>query len=78
MEQSRIISESKEGKIPSELEQELPEIASIIKKMLAVNPSERPCLDAITQCLKLPIELSTELSGALHTKGENSNQWRKK
>jgi serine/threonine protein kinase len=78
MEQSRIIVESKEGKIPLELEQELPEIAYIIKRMLSIDPADRPSLDGISHGLKLPIELYTELSGALFTKKENSPSWRKK
>jgi len=78
MEQSRIINESKEGKIPTELELELPEISIIIKKMLAINPNDRPSLDFISQGLKLPLDMYTELSGGLYTKKENSGSWRKK
>jgi len=78
MEQARIINESKEGKIPKELEQELPEISTVIKRMLSINPNDRPTLEYISQSLKLPMEMSTELSGGLYTKRENSASWRKK
>jgi len=78
MEQSRIIHESKEGKIPNDLEHELPEVALIIKKMLSINPGDRPSLESISQGLKLPLEMCTELSGVLYTKKENSGSWRKK
>ena len=78
MEQARIINESKEGKIPKELEQELPEISAVIKRMLSINPNDRPTLEYISQSLKLPMEMNTELSGGLYTKRENSASWRKK
>ena len=78
MEQARLINESKEGRIPADLENELPDIAKIIKKMLSINPAERPTLDTISQSLKLPLELSTDLAGLLYAKKENSAAWRKK
>jgi len=78
MEQARIINESKEGKIPKDLEQELPEISAVIKRMLSINPNDRPTLEFISQSLKLPMEMNTELSGGLYTKRENSASWRKK
>jgi len=78
MEQSSTIKESKEGKLPKELEQELPEIAVIIKTMLSINPNDRPSLEMVIKTLKLPIEMYTELAGELFTKKENSRLWRKK
>jgi len=78
MEQSQLINESKEGKIPAQMEKELPDISKIIKRMLSVNPAERPSLDVISRSLKLPLEMSTDLTGSLYSKKENSASWRKK
>ena len=66
MEQLRVISESKEGRVPTELTKELPEIASIIERMLSTNPSKRPSLEEISHNLKLPIEMAMDLSGILY------------
>jgi translation initiation factor 2-alpha kinase 1 len=78
MEQLKIIAKSKEGELPAEFEQNLPEIAAIIKKMLAVNPCDRPSVDAISQSLILPVEINTELSGTLALRKENSQTWKNK
>lgn len=78
MEQNLVMSESKRGKIPSELERELPEIAQIIKKMLSPNPSERPTLETVSQSLKLPLGVNADLTGTIKLKKENSPIWREK
>jgi serine/threonine protein kinase len=78
MEQLQVIAKSKEGELPVELEQNLPGIAAIIKKMLAVNPCDRPSIEAISQSLILPVEINTELSGTLALRKENSKTWRNK
>lgn len=75
MEQLEVISESKNGKLPAQLEKNLPEIAKIIRKMLSVDPSERPSLETITQSLKLPIEMSTDVAGKICLRRENSETW---
>jgi len=78
MEKDHVIKESKQGRISPELEKELPEIVTIIKKMLSINPSERPSIDAIFEHLKLPMEINADLSGNLLYKKENSPIWREK
>lgn len=78
MEKDHVISDSKKGKISEELERELPEVVFIIKKMLSVNPSDRPALESISQYLKLPLEMNADLSGSLSVKKENSQSWREK
>jgi len=78
MEQFRVINESKEGKLPPELEKSLPCIANIIKSMLSFNPTERPSIETITQSLKLPIELETQLEGKLSLRREDSLTWNDK
>lgn len=78
MEQLQVINQSKEGKFPSELEKNLPEIAQIIKNMLALDPSERPSLDVISQHLRLPVEINTELSGVFMLRKEDSEAWNTK
>jgi len=75
MEQLDVINESKNGKLPAELEKHLPEIAKIIKRMLAVDPCDRPSLETILQSLKLPIEVSTAISGKITLRRENSQTW---
>lgn len=47
MEELQVISESKKGNLPSSLEKELPEIAMMIKKMLAADPCDRPSLEIV-------------------------------
>jgi len=78
MEQLQVINESKNGKFPASLEKNLPEIATIIKKMLATDPSDRPSIEVIAQHLKLPLEFQTEMSGALTLRRENSETWNDK
>jgi serine/threonine protein kinase len=78
MEQLQVITKSKEGELPVELEKNLPEIAAIIKMMLATDPCERPSVQAISQSLKLPVEINTELSGTLAIRKENSRTWKNK
>jgi len=78
MEQLQVINECKNGKFPAELEKNLPEIAMIIKKMLARNPCDRPSIETILQHLKLPIEVNTEVSGSLSLRRENSQTWNDK
>jgi len=73
-----VINESKNGKFPMELEKNLPEIAKIIKKMLAHNPSERPSLEIISSHLRLPFEFNVEVSGAMTFRKENSELWENK
>lgn len=78
MEKDHVISESKKGRISEELEREIPEIIFIIKKMLSVDPSDRPALESISQYLKLPLEMNADLCGSLSVKKENSQAWREK
>lgn len=78
MEKDHVISESKKGKISEQLEKELPEVVYIIKKMLSMNPCDRPALESISQYLKLPLEMNADLSGSLSVKKENSESWREK
>lgn len=78
MEQLQVINESKNGKFPEELEKNLPEIAKIIKKMLAYNPSDRPSLEMISSHLKLPLELDTEHLGAVAFQKEGCETWENK
>jgi translation initiation factor 2-alpha kinase 1 len=78
MEQLQVITKSKEGELPVELEQNLPEIAALIRKMLSTNPCDRPSVEAISQSLTLPVEINTELSGTLKIKRENSRTWKNK
>jgi translation initiation factor 2-alpha kinase 4 len=75
MEELHVIKESKNGKLPAKLEKDLPEIARIIKKMLAVEPSDRPSLETISSSLKLPVEMNTEFSGICVFKREDSEAW---
>jgi serine/threonine protein kinase len=78
MEQLQVITKSKEGELPVELEKNLPEIAAIIKMMLAADPCNRPSVQTISQSLKLPVEINTELSGTLVVRKENSKTWKNK
>ena len=78
MEQTQTIKEAKRGLIPKDLELKLPEIASIIKQMLAEYPSERPSLERVTQRLCLPLTLHVDLAGSLKLRKENSNSWDQK
>jgi serine/threonine protein kinase len=78
MEKDHVISESKHGRISEELEREIPEIVFIIKKMLSMDPSDRPALESISQHLKLPLEMNADLCGSLSVKKENSQAWREK
>jgi len=78
MEQLEVINESKNGKLPAVLEKNLPEVAKIIKKMLAVDPCDRPSLETISQDLKLPIEMNTAVSGKVALRRENSQTWNPK
>jgi len=78
MEKDHVLKESKQGRISVELEKELPDIASIIKKMLSVDPTERPSIDTIFEHLKLPLEINEDMSGNLLYKKENSPIWREK
>jgi len=75
MEQLQVISDAKSGKFPAELEKNLPEITKILKKMLAIDPNERPSLENILQHLKLPAEMDIELSGDIIFKREDSDAW---
>ena len=78
MEKNNVINQSKLGKIPLELERDLPEIAQIIKKMISLNPAERPTIEVISQFLKLPLEINADLVGGLRIQKENSSTWREK
>ncbi len=78
MERTDIIKDSKEGKIPEALEKELPDIATIIKKMLSLDPTARPSIEKIVQALKLPSQLRSQLCGSLKFRKENALRWRKK
>jgi len=53
MEELQVISESKKGNLPSNLEKDLPEIAMMIKKMLAADPCDRPSLEIVLSHFKL-------------------------
>jgi len=48
------------------------------KSMLAFNPTDRPSLETISQSLKLPIELETQLSGTISLRTEDSLTWNDK
>jgi len=75
MEQLRVISDSKEGKFPADLEKNLPNIAAIIKKMMAHDPNERPSIEAISLSLKLPVEVITGVTGKVMLRREGSYTW---
>jgi len=75
MEQLRVISDSKEGRFPADLEKNLPNIAAIIKKMMAHDPTERPSIEAISQSLKLPVEVITGVTGKVMLRREGSFTW---
>lgn len=78
MEKNNVINQSKLGKIPLELERDLPEIAQIIKKMISINPAERPTIETISQFLRLPLEINADAVGTLSIRKENSSSWREK
>lgn len=78
MERTNIIKDSKDGKIPDSMEKELPEIAKIIKQMLSLEPSSRPCIEKIIQSLKLPMEIKSQFCGNVKFRRENGLKWRKK
>lgn len=78
MEQLQVINDSKNGKFPVQLEKDLPEIAMIIKKMLAYNPSERPSLETVAAHLKLPLEIGSELAGNVALRKEGCENWENK
>jgi len=75
MEQLQVITDSKNGKLPAELENNLPEIAKLIRKMLAVDPCKRPSLEMISLQLRLPVETDIQLSGNMTLKKEDLQTW---
>jgi serine/threonine protein kinase len=78
MEQYHAIKDCKHGKVPQELQKDLPEISNMIIKMLSNQPSDRPSIEDISRYLNLPIQEYSDLSGSLCIKRENSGTWRNK
>jgi serine/threonine protein kinase len=75
MEQLRVINDSKNGKLPLELEKNLLEIAAIVRRMLAFEADERPAIEVILPSLRLPVEISTQFSGKIYLRREDSLEW---
>lgn len=80
MEELQVISESKKGNLPASLVKELPEIAMLIKEMLAADPCDRPSLEIVLSHFELSEEeeVNSEISGAIALRKEDSGVWSNK
>jgi serine/threonine protein kinase len=78
MEQHKTIKDCKNRNLPSEMQKEMPEIASLIGKMMAENPNERPSLESISRQLSYPLITCSDLCGSVTIQRENSISWAKK
>ena len=78
MEQHNVIRDAKNGKVPSDLQNDLLEIANLIVRMLSNKPSERPTLAEISRQIHVPIDKYADLSGSICSRAENASVWKEK